>query len=1144
MQSIVNFKIRGCLSKLIVLSIIFNILLGSILPQTLYASDSTITNLNRKIKILEITDTGKTDLVKLEKSKYNVETVSMKKFVALRDELNGKYDVIYIGSGTYSTSGVSYNQNNHNERERANNTKNVMNDITNLKANEIKEDFIKKGQIVILHTDIFKQNKSKLKTNFEQYRNNSMPNVVIINNVSDVGKTLNREDIKRVIAKRPIIDDAVFEHSYTKLDGERSGIENTITVKYRLLEGTEFNSNKLYAKLYLDENSNKKYENEELIISQLITGGEGTLTYKLPAGYAGLRFFKFEIKDEFADYKDYIENTVILKGEKVRINVLQVTKGDTPRYGMEASNLNRFLTGRLGGENRDYEIKIDVVDIKTFNSVEYGRINGKYDMLIFGFADEYNRAGISLEAAKAVKEFIKTGQSVMFTHDTIFEAGNNWVSSFMDETGQKAPLHNLGYGAPRQSKATKKVNNGLITRYPFELGDSIQIATTHSQYYTLDLEDPTVVPWYNIIGGERDEDDSWNHYYTYSKGTVTYSGTGHTNNDYGNNPQEMDLFVNTMYTAFFGANHAPTIELLKPVLTKESNNITINSTDIIDLKYIVNDLDLRDDSLNTKIYTKVAGNIEEIINRDVKRGTTIEQALNNPMPLGGEFTIIIEATDKMGARAEKTIQVASKPPMSSNLQVSRKFNPDKVELGQKTNIEYEITFPELSNNPSKKIENITLTNKIPKGLKVNKEKLPEGWLCEGSIDDGYTLTADIPSIAYKSNGKNYIAEPIKHEVEVVPTDNGEYRLEGGQISFDDLDSKTKEVLLNQAVLTVETRVKKVELDKHQMVVKKGESSPLTVKVLPENASNKDVEWVSSDSNIADIYIKPGTNGWEVDIRGHKVGTATITVISSDNKQITDTCIVSVTNPVESISIKPDKAELSVAQTLELEVIFNPSDAVNKNVTWSTSNLDIVSIEAVEGEKIVVLARSQGLAVITATTEGGLEASSEITVRPLLDPPDVTKPTIAGYGYVHPLSLGSINMTMKAKNELNNARLTMTIPDIGILFTSSSDVTAKINGTKLSSSDYRVTNNIVTGDTISIDLGTLTPGDYNIEIYANMNPSSTLVDINNYNAKVSNNEVITVSNKLKAGININGSVRQIDFDLENYELKLIKIPTIN
>ena len=91
----------------------------------------------------------------------------------------------------------------------------------------------------------------------------------------------------------------------------------------------------------------------------------------------------------------------------------------------------------------------------------------------------------------------------------------------------------------------------------------------------LNLEDEDLVPWYNITptegyilqghaggnaaaGGDFSSNDSRNFYYTYSKGNITYSGTGHEG--VSNVDEELRLLVNTIVKAYRGANHRPDIE--------------------------------------------------------------------------------------------------------------------------------------------------------------------------------------------------------------------------------------------------------------------------------------------------------------------------------------------------------------------------------------------------------------------------------------------------------------------------------------------------------------------------------------------------------------------------------------------------------
>lgn len=81
-------------------------------------------------------------------------------------------------------------------------------------------------------------------------------------------------------------------------------------------------------------------------------------------------------------------------------------------------------------------------------------------------------------------------------------------------------------------------------------------------------------------------------------------------------------------------------------------------------------------------------------------------------------------------------------------------------------------------------------------------------------------------------------------------------------------------------------------------------------------------------------------------------------------------------PVTSISIEPSPAALDKGQTLALVATVN-EDATNKNVTWSSADESIVSVDA-EG---VVTGVEYGTTTITATSESNPEvtATCEVTV---------------------------------------------------------------------------------------------------------------------------------------------------------------------
>lgn len=133
-------------------------------------------------------------------------------------------------------------------------------------------------------------------------------------------------------------------------------------------------------------------------------------------------------------------------------------------------------------------------------------------------------------------------------------------------------------------------NRGQITQYPFEIGDTISVSKTHTQYYQLDLEQEGMVVWYNLSdnrsklnGGNNDgfyssrENDSRNNYYIYNKGNITYTGLGHTVNL---TDDEIKLFINTMIGSYRAGTSKPKLIITnEDVYTGDSNQqyLFINS---------------------------------------------------------------------------------------------------------------------------------------------------------------------------------------------------------------------------------------------------------------------------------------------------------------------------------------------------------------------------------------------------------------------------------------------------------------------------------------------------------------------------------------------------------------------------------------
>lgn len=153
----------------------------------------------------------------------------------------------------------------------------------------------------------------------------------------------------------------------------------------------------------------------------------------------------------------------------------------------------------------------------------------------------------------------------------------------------------------------------------------------------------------------------------------------------------------------------------------------------------------------------------------------------------------------------------------------------------------------------------------------------------------------------------------------------------------------------------------------------GETSRLTATVSPSDATNKSLTWSSSNEDVATV----DANGL---VTAKNPGTATITATANDttNGVIFDTCEVTVT-PVtlEGIALNTETLSLQYKSTYKLTVTFNPANATNKKITWTSSNEKVAIVD----QSGNVTAVGKGTANITATTEdGGKTANCTVTVK--------------------------------------------------------------------------------------------------------------------------------------------------------------------
>lgn len=150
----------------------------------------------------------------------------------------------------------------------------------------------------------------------------------------------------------------------------------------------------------------------------------------------------------------------------------------------------------------------------------------------------------------------------------------------------------------------------------------------------------------------------------------------------------------------------------------------------------------------------------------------------------------------------------------------------------------------------------------------------------------------------------------------------------------------------------------LSLNKSELELVEGDFETLVATITPSNATNKNVAWTSADPKIATV-----TNG---KVTAVKEGS---TVITAKCDEQTATCSVTVTHKevkVTGVSLDFNEIHLAIDEEQTLIPTISPSDADNKNVSFSILDESVATID--QSGKVV--AKAFGDTYVTVTTEDG------------------------------------------------------------------------------------------------------------------------------------------------------------------------------
>lgn len=164
-----------------------------------------------------------------------------------------------------------------------------------------------------------------------------------------------------------------------------------------------------------------------------------------------------------------------------------------------------------------------------------------------------------------------------------------------------------------------------------------------------------------------------------------------------------------------------------------------------------------------------------------------------------------------------------------------------------------------------------------------------------------------------------------------------------------------------------TSVTDITLNKTEGTLAVGDTETLVATIAPAGATNKMVEWSSSDESVATV----DENG---KVTALKAGTATITAKALDGDK-TATFTLTVKEAATSVTLNKTAIELSVGASETLTATIAPSGA-DDAVEWTTSDESVATVD----ENGKVTAVKAGTATITVTTKNGKTATCTVTVK--------------------------------------------------------------------------------------------------------------------------------------------------------------------
>lgn len=224
------------------------------------------------------------------------------------------------------------------------------------------------------------------------------------------------------------------------------------------------------------------------------------------------------------------------------------------------------------------------------------------------------------------------------------------------------------------------------------------------------------------------------------------------------------------------------------------------------------------------------------------------------------------------------------------------------------------------------------------------------------------------------------------------------------------------------------KVNSIKLNTDDYVMYSKQYVQLKATVSPDNATNNNVTWKSSNRNIATVDSKGK-------VKALKVGNAIITATSTDGSNISAQCKIKVAQRVTKIKLNKGIINLSKkGKTCTVKATVYPNNAYNKYVNWTANNKKVATVD--KNGKIKATT-NKGTTYVNAIAKDG----SKIRTRVLVVVGEKVKKITLNKTSVT-LNRGAKNRTFQLKKAIKNKNATYK----GVSWYSSNKNIATVNNT--------------------------------------------------------------------------------------------------